>query len=157
MRPARHRSLLAITIPLLAFAACGGDDPVVVDDPMAQFVGDWTGISMVFTPTGGGGSAIDLILVGGALDLNITADGRFTMALVNPLSGPESRGGTFSVSGNTATLQFDNGDPQLASSFVFSQAGERLTLSATSGVALDFNFDGTPDPATLNMVLQKKK
>ncbi len=146
----------ALLAGLLVLPACGDDSGTNApdDDPLAPFVGTWTGVSMVFTPVGGG-QGIDLILAGGTLTVTIMADGRYTQSfeLTGLTSVTES--GNLSIQGNQVTLAAD-GDPNpVVGTFVFSQNNTRLTVNASDGVEFDFNLDQVDDPATLVMVLQK--
>ena len=95
-----------LLVSALAFSACGSDDGTSPEDPLAPFLGTWTGVSMLFTATATG-AQVDAILAGGTLTVVITQAGRFTLSLSIPPFVNQQDAGTFSVSGSAMTMATD--------------------------------------------------
>jgi hypothetical protein len=112
---------------------------------------------------------IDLVAVGGAVTVDLAADGSFSATLQLPGGPVVPFTGTISISGSTLTLTpatlvvvgpitLDPADPFVFDSFTLS--GNQLTLSS-SDVTFDFTLgacgtDPCPEiPATLVLVLNR--
>lgn len=152
----RSRATLALALCLTA-AACGDDGTGPdSDDPLAQFIGTWDGVSMAFSNPANG-LQVDPILAGGTLVITIGGDGRFSMTLQVPVLGlTQNDNGQFSVSGNQMTLATDGDPTPIVGTYTVEQNGTRVVLNATQGVEFDFDQNGSDEAATLRLTLQKR-
>ena len=152
--------------------ACGdeGPDNFSEDDPVAELAGNYTGSKFEYTHNAGVFPAIDLVGLGGAVTVNLAADGSFTATLTLPgTTTPVPFDGTISISGTTLTLTVSDtvtaGPIELLPEepFVFTTftlSGNQLTLSSID-VEFDFTLGmcGSPPcpefPASLVLILNR--
>jgi hypothetical protein len=119
---------------------------------LAASCGDATGLdvqaeSYTFSDQSGAAASVELIATqGAAYTLTVTADGTASTIFNDGVGGSSSDSGTMSSDGRTLTLAGDV--------FVASRSGNTLTL-VDSDEEYDFGGDGSDDPATLTIVLQR--
>lgn len=152
VRRAPRRIGLALFV---AVAACGGSSPsdVAAPDPAVEpFVGDWDATEFVVTSVSGDMS-FDLIEATGLFTLNVQPSGSYTATLFIPdeMQQPAVENGTLSVVGGAVRLSPNQGTG--ATSAYRFDGPDTLTLDGPT--EFDFNFDGTPEPATLHVVLER--
>lgn len=150
MRTGAGRLALALVIVLAA--ACGGEDPVVVDPLVSPLVGDWTATAMVITSVANPDVAPELIGLGASFTLNVQPSGQYTAILIYAEQA-STEIGFLSVSGNVVTMTHSFPDTKTTSA-TYVLAGNRLTLDGDTD--FDFNLDGTPEPALAHFELERR-
>ncbi len=130
--------------------ACGDSTGVTVSD----ITGTWNASSVVFTNLANPSQKSDLIAdADGTLTITFSANGDFSITLTVPPDQPETDVGTVEVRGDTLTLaESGQGSP---TDFIASLSGNTLTLT-TDDEEFDFDDDGTDEPASLRVVLQRQ-
>ncbi len=141
---------------LLAVAACGGSSPsdVATPDPAVEpFVGDWDATEFVVTSVADEGTFFDLIDATGLFTLNVQPSGAYTATLFIPdeMQQPSVENGTLSVVG--AAIRLNPAQGASATSAYEFDGPDVLILDGPT--EFDFNFDGTSEPATLHVVLER--
>jgi hypothetical protein len=141
---------------LLVLGACGGSSPsdVATPDPaVAPFVGDWDATEFEVTSLADTSIFFDLIEATGLFTLNVQPSGAYTATLFIPdeMPQPAVENGTMSVIGDAVRLSPNQG-PSATSAYEF-EGPDRLILDGPT--EFDFNFDGTFEPATLHVVLER--
>ena len=140
MRIAR---VLAAGAMALAVAACSDDSTgITVED----LVGTWEATEIVFTSTADPSESVDAVDFGVSLTVTITSDGTVTSVFDDGQGGTDTDSGTLSVDGSTLTIGSD--------SFEAERSGDVLTL--TGAVGFDFDEDGSDDPATVVVRLERQ-
>ncbi|HSG07462.1 MAG TPA: hypothetical protein VLA36_03825 [Longimicrobiales bacterium] len=150
MRTGAGRLALALVIVLAA--ACGGEDPVVVDPLVSPLVGDWTATAMVITSVANPDVAPELIGLGASFTLNVQPSGQYTAILIYAEQA-STEIGFLSISGNVVTMTHSFPDTKTTSA-TYVLAGNRLTLDGDTD--FDFNLDGTPEPALAHFELERR-
>ncbi|MGD8866708.1 MAG: hypothetical protein PVI01_03745 [Gemmatimonadales bacterium] len=149
MRPmSYYKSTLRFSSVLLAgifLSACGGDDETPTEVTLDDLAGIWTATSLVAQPSGGG-FGIDLIGANTVATLEITSEGRFTLAAQDLLIGPDvTLTGTFEITGARAariTVDGSQGDPLVTT---FDLSGDTLTVTIADAALFDLDGNGTID------------
>jgi hypothetical protein len=137
------RSTLIPVFSALLAASCGDATGLDVED----LAGTWQAESYTFSDQSGAAASVELIATqGAAYTLTVTADGTASTIFNDGVGGSSSDSGTMSSDGRTLTLAGDV--------FVASRSGNTLTL-VDSDEEYDFGGDGSDDPATLTIVLQR--
>jgi hypothetical protein len=127
----------------LAVAACSDDSTgITVED----LVGTWEATEIVFTSTADPSESVDAVDFGVSLTVTITSDGTVTSVFDDGQGGTDTDSGTLSVDGSTLTIGSD--------SFEAERSGDVLTL--TGAVEFDFDEDGSDDPATVVVRLERQ-
>ncbi len=125
---------------LVLSVACGGG---VSGPSESSLVGTWHATKMEYISKAGGGQ-VELVSQGWAAVLSLDADRTGTLA-VTPAALPAwSWTGVWEVDGDLFRIAGQGADITLS--------GGTLRLNGFDGV-YDFDGDGTPDPAKLNLVL----
>lgn len=138
-------------LALLVGAMCGcGDDKAAGPEP-AQITGLWnaTKVEYVSRPAG---ESVDLVALGGSGTLTLGESNAFLLVITPFAEIPQTTEGTWALDGDTLELT-PLGMP-FSWQFDVALAGDSLGLSGAS-VEYDFNDDGTPDQATLNLSLAR--
>lgn len=141
---------------LLVVGACDGSSPadVATPDPSVEpFVGDWSATEFVVTSLANDAITFDLIAATGVFSLNVQPSGAYTATLFIPdeMAQAAVENGTISVIGDAVRL-----DPNQGASATSAYAFNGPDLLILDGpTEFDFNFDGTFEPATLHVVLQR--
>ena len=137
--------VLAATTLLCTLAGCGGDDSSGPEP--AQITGDWiaTRIEYVSRPAG---SAVELVALGGTGTLTLDADESFRLVVTPFAEAARTTEGTWALGGDILSLT-PLGMP-FSWQFDVALSGDTLGLGGAS-VEYDFDEDGTPDQATLNL------
>lgn len=139
MRIAR---VLAAGAMALAVAACSDSTGITVED----LVGTWEATEIVFTSTADPSESVDAIDLGASLTVTINSAGTVTTVFDNGQGGTDTDSGTLSVDGSTLTIGSDT--------FEAERSGDVLTL--TGAVDFDFDEDGSDDPATVVVRLERQ-
>jgi len=144
---------LALLLVLAVAAACGGEDPGVIVDPLVSpLVGDWSATAMVVTSVANPDVHPDLIKLGATFTLNVQPSGQYTAILIYAEKS-STEIGFLSVSGNVVTMTRSFPDTETTTA-IFALSGSRLTLDGDTD--FDFNLDGTPEPALAHFELEKR-
>lgn len=139
MRIAR---VLAAGAMALAVAACSDSTGITVED----LVGTWEATEIVFTSTADPSESVDAIDLEASLTVTINSAGTVTTVFDNGQGGTDTDSGTLSVDGSTLTIGSDT--------FEAERSGDVLTL--TGAVDFDFDEDGSDDPATVVVRLERQ-
>ncbi len=145
------RAILPLLVTLLG--ACGGDDAVGPDPELQALVGDWDATELILAATVNPDLNVDLIQEGATFDLNIQPSGQYTAILVYA-GQDQTEIGQVEVDGNRLTLTPTVPADQPETTGTYSLQGNVLTLDGST--EFDFNFDGTPDPATVHFELVRE-
>lgn len=143
---------LALALVVVLAAACGGEDPVVVDPLVSPLVGDWSATAMVVTSVANPDVAPELIALGASFTLNVQSSGQYTAILIYAQQA-STEIGFLSVSGNVVTMTHSFPDTKTTSA-TYVLAGNRLTLDGDTD--FDFNLDGTSEPAVAHFELERR-
>jgi hypothetical protein len=133
---------LAAGAMALAVAACSDSTGITVED----LVGTWEATEIVFTSTADPSESVDAIDLGASLTVTINSAGTVTTVFDNGQGGTDTDSGTLSVDGSTLTIGSDT--------FEAERSGDVLTL--TGAVDFDFDEDGSDDPATVVVRLERQ-
>lgn len=141
---------------LLVLGACGDSSPtdVAVPDPAVEpFVGNWDATEFEVTSIADESIVFDLIDATGVFTLNVQPSGAYTATLFIPdeMEQAAVENGTMSVIGEAVRLNPNQG-PGATSAYEFDGPDVLILDGPTE---FDFNFDGTFEPATLHVVLQR--
>lgn len=155
------RSLAFGLILMLGVAACGDSTSPEEEDPLAQFEGNWSATSFVYTSTDDPSIQVPVLqaIQGSSVSVNVQADGSFVAAInLGPMTGGETANipGTIEhVGTNRITVTFATNPfftQPLDVTYNFQTAN---TLTWQAPTTFDFNQDGTATGATLNVVFQR--
>jgi hypothetical protein len=133
---------LAAGAMALAVAACSDSTGITVED----LVGTWEATEIVFTSTADPSESVDAIDLEASLTVTINSAGTVTTVFDNGQGGTDTDSGTLSVDGSTLTIGSDT--------FEAERSGDVLTL--TGAVDFDFDEDGSDDPATVVVRLERQ-
>ena len=140
----------SIALMLVALAGCGDDDPTGSSDDaltIEDFVGSWTGTSLVFTNNANPSESVDVIAEGAAAVRFTVLTGGGTRTWVDAGADSDEWDALVSISGNTMTsVPAESSRPTRTYTFTF--VGGVLTLTDTNS---EFDFtdtDATPVSAT---------
>jgi hypothetical protein len=123
-------------------AACSDSTGITVED----LVGTWEATEIVFTSTADPSESVDAIDLAASLTVTINSAGTVTTVFDNGQGGTDTDSGTLSVDGSTLTIGSDT--------FEAERSGDVLTL--TGAVDFDFDEDGSDDPATVVVRLERQ-
>ncbi len=141
-----HRTLLTLAAIGVVSAACGGG----TSSPSTQsFAGTWNASKYELVSTSSPATSVNLAAQGVSASLVLNADNTFRTTLAIPGQPDEVSTGTWSASGDVLTLRQS---APFNSTFEFNYvlSGNKLTLTGADS-EWDFNADGTPEPAKLNV------
>ena len=149
----RTRAWAAWTIALLGLTqqACTSDS--VSPNPSVQdLVGDWEATALVLTSVANPAVSADLIAQGGTFTLNIQPSGHYTAILISGGAGGAELG-VLSVSGSAISLRTTYPPPPDTATGTFSLSGNTLTIDAET----DYEFlNGLKELAQEHVELVKK-
>lgn len=131
---------------LIVSLGCGGGSP-----PADDFVGTWNAESCVYTNASDTSQSADLVVLGGSYEMTLNADGSYEVVATLPGESGFTTSGTWEASIDLFTLNYAvpfTGSAQ----FEFNLSNDTLTLTGADS-SYDFDDDGTPDDAKLDMVL----
>jgi hypothetical protein len=148
----RCTGMAALALGIAFLAACSSGDVTAPNPSVADFVGDWNGVSLVLTSQSDPTISPDLIALGATFSLNVQKSGEYTAILLYS-GGASTEIGKVEVSGQSVTL--DRTYPSKSTtSGVYSTQGDHLILDGET--QFDFNLDGTAEPALVHFDLVKK-
>jgi len=159
MMPTRLLALAAILT--LGVTACSDDDPTGPADPLAAFAGTWNASSFVYTSADDPNTVIPVLQVvpGSSVQVTVDGNGNFVSALnLGDMTGGETvqiPGTIEHVSDGQIIVTFAQNPfftQPLNVTYNFQTAN---TLSWETPTTFDFNQDGTPTDAILNVVFQR--
>lgn len=130
MRTASRSVLNALVFGAFAIVAGCGDDPIAPNPTIpAEMQGTWQATSFVITPVADPASGGDMIALGGAMQLAVSADGELVTTTTEPGGGGTSVDvGTIRVvSASEVEVQTDPGSPVVRFQFSISGGEWRLT------------------------------
>jgi hypothetical protein len=134
---------------LLSCTLACGDGPTGPSGlSLGDLVGSWTAVSFV---TSAAGDSIDLVDLGGAMNVDISADGRITIATRDPGAtdfGTET--GTVQVV-RTGVMRLSVGTP---TEFSYTVSTTDLRFSGPSEA--DIDGDGVDDPVVVDAVFRRR-
>ena len=137
------RRLVILATTAFIAAACGDSTGITVED----LAGDWEATQFRFTNNSNSSEVVDLITGGATLDVIVAASGTVTSVFDDGQGGSSSDSGTFSASGTTLTIAGDT--------FEAERSGDVLILTDENN-EYDFDNDGSDDPATLQIRLERQ-
>ena len=140
---------MAVAALVLATAA-GCEDPTMVT--AADLYGLWGAVAMVYTSQADGAVESDLLTSEGATySIELVSDGTYSSQLTRPSFPVLSESGTFEVRSGRLVLSPSGGaDRTLALEF-----NRSLLTAREADTEWDFDQDGTPEPAWLEIVLDR--
>ena len=141
MRPA----LALLAMPAL-LAGCSESTGVQPED----LAGTWTATTFEFQSVATRALRVDVIDLGFSLTFVIESSGAVTTTITGPGTN-DTDTGTLTVTGSNFTLT-SSGD---TSTGTISRDGDTLTLNVQTGAEFDFDDDGSEEPATITVILQK--
>lgn len=155
-------------IPVLLIAAlavaCGDDDEVGPDEgiTLADFAGSWSAERLRWTSTADQTVFVDLIQLGGTLQVGVDGSGNFTGEAMVPdpgtgqLQSVPLSGSFVLVSQTTLAVDFAATVPPPFEDFdgTFDLSGDVLTILNPDS-DFDFDGDGTEEPAGLEVILRR--
>ena len=138
---------------LLATVAGCGESGVESDPAIAPFVGTWDATVYQIWPQSDPSFVVDVLDEFGPFYITITASGQYTATIENPQVQPQV--GQLTVIGSTIRLDpsVPANEPSATASFAFT-AEDYLVLDGSAEI--DFNDDGTRDPAGSHIELQRR-
>ncbi len=140
------RSLVRTTLALALVVSTACSESLAPDD----IVGTYDATTMVFTSVADPNTTADVLAMGYTFTIQFNANGTLSTAFT--LGGStDTDSGTYMIDGSNFTLTI-GGDP---STGTISKSGDRLTIMLMTGVEFDFNDDGTDEPATLRLVVER--
>lgn len=152
---------LAIAVPLVGAMAlaCSDDDNGTTGPSIADLVGTWAATAATLTPQGG--SALDLIGLGTAITLTVSANASYEFTINNAvLQLSDTITGEFMITGATTGELTNDDDPgdTLQVTFSLTNNNNTLTVSVPDAELVDLSQppDGIPDPADLDMTLVRQ-
>ena len=147
--------ILTCLILTLAIGCSSDDDgdgtnPTVGALILQNIVGNWTATSAAFTTINSNPVlSRDVVADGGACDLSIFPDQRFSLVVRNPgVPDPQITTGLLVADGNFIFVRFDD-DPTNEIPWDFTISGDNLTVSGP--LDYDFESDGVFEEATAAM------
>ena len=142
----KHKHLTISALALILMSACTEATGVEPND----LAGTWTATSIVFTSVADPMLTLDLATEGATMSLPLNADSTYSWAFVFPGEPTENETGTYTVSGNTMTINDSSqGSPE---TFTIVRSGDTLTLT----LADVFDFaEGVEVDATVVIVLTR--
>lgn len=138
----RTASRLAMALMGLALLAC--DD----DSPGSPLFGTWDVTKSEYVGVGEPPETIDVIAAGGSGTIAFNADASYNATITPPGGASERSSGTWSFTETSLTMR-ESGS---SVTWVFDRVMEGDTM-VLSGADAEFDFDGTPEPATWNVTL----
>lgn len=146
----------------VAVAGCDSDDSVTPeDDPLEAFEGSWSATSFVYTSQDDPDVSVPVLqaVEGSSVGVDVEDDGEF-VASINLGSQTNDQTvqipGTIEHEGNDRiTVTFESNPFFTAPLDVVYEFQTQNTLTWETSTTFDFNQDGTPTPATLNVVFQR--
>jgi hypothetical protein len=139
--------MFLLTLVVLLAASCDDDDPSGPSAP--GLVGTWNLTAIELVSVANPGVHVDLMDEGVTGSLILGGDGDFVLSVNDPIEGPESFTGTWTMT-DVLTLEHDPG--QFVGEWQFGVTLTESTLRMTGADAeFDFDDDGVEDPAKLNL------
>ena len=126
-----------------------GSDPTEPEFNPDFMVGDWLAESLVMTSVANPEVMVDLVVRGAVFTLSVQPSGRY-LAILEGFGQSASESGRLTVDGAYVVLMPES-PPGPESRALWERVGESVILEGES--ELDFNLDGTAEPATLRQVL----
>ena len=142
----KNREILS-TAGVLGLLACLNGTEVEVQDLQGNWIATHIAYANVIDDT----DVEDLGALGWRGAMDIAASGAFTLALEDPDAGTQVRNGEMTTDGNNTIWVFGT-DSIIGEVFL---QDDQVSFQMLSGATRDFNGDGTPDEARINLVLQR--
>jgi len=143
----RFERIVGIALMVIAMIGCG-DDESAGPEP-AEITGTWnaTEVEYVSIPPG---TTVELIALGGTATLTLEASSTFHFVVTPASEAPQTTDGTWDLDGDTIEMT-----PQgMPFSWQFDVTFADDSLGLRGGhVEYDFDDDGTPEQAVLNLQL----
>lgn len=140
----------AVAVAAVAATAGCFDDPSGVT--AEELIGLWGAVEMVFTSEADPGQSVDAVGTEGyTYSLQLISGGTYESQLSTPAGEVRADGGTYQVFGDRLTLSSSAG-PERSFEVHFNRSLLRLREASSEW---DFDGDGTPELATLEMVLDR--
>ncbi len=152
----RHRRAdwVGRMIVVAALLSACGDAAIEADPGLAPFVGDWVATELIVASPVAPDATLELIGLGSTFTINIQPSGLYTAILVFAGQG-QTEIGQVSVSGGSTVIldrEFPTPSREI-STFGFEHADCFILEGNTE---FDFNLDGTPEPALVRFVLDRR-
>lgn len=137
----------ALALLFGAVAGCGDDEPS--GPAPEEITGTWNATKAEYVMSEPPNTAVDLVALGGSVTLTLGEGGDFEFVVTPPAEASFTTNGTWTLGGETLSLT-PEGMP-FSWQFDVALSGDSLGLSGAS-VEYDFDDDGTPEQATLNLL-----
>ncbi len=141
---------LAVLLAALTFGCNNGKSTGPGNVTLADMIGSWIATKFEFKSKADGNLKVDIISKGGTFTLTISADNQVILVAMFPGQAPETDMGTISVEGDSLFLDLEDDDIKAA----YTLFGNTLQLSV-GDAEYDFNEDGTDEPATVEILLNR--
>ena len=141
------RTFLIITAATTFALGCSESTSSDEDITIGDLAGTWTAQSFVYTAVGNPAQQVDLIAGGGSFTMIIEANGTFSGTTIYSTLGTVTYTGTFTVSNDILTQDFDEeGIPTLTWTII-AFADDSMTIGGAQG-PWDFSDDEVFNPVT---------
>jgi len=122
---------------------------------VADLVGTWEATEYRYVSSPTPSDTMDVIELGGGVDITLDADGWYALTLRLPGELPEDQSGVLMISGDMIYMidDVDPGDPLI---FEFALDGDTVTMQGEDSIDLDDPPDGIDDPAVVELVLVRQ-
>lgn len=132
-----------------ALIGCGNDEPAGPEPEAITGLWNATRVEYVSRPAG---SVVELVALGGSASLELAEPGGFTFTVMPSGEAPQTTTGAWQLDGDVLRLT-PQGMP-FSWEFDASLSAGELELTGAS-VEYDFDDDGSPEQATLNLALSR--
>jgi hypothetical protein len=122
---------------------------------VADLVGTWEATEYRYVSSPTPADTIDVIELGGGVNITLDADGRYALAVTLPGELPEDQSGVLMISGDMIYM-IDDVDPVDLLVFEYALDGETVTMQGEDSIDFDDPPDGIDDPAVVELVLVRQ-
>ncbi|MGB5238338.1 MAG: hypothetical protein WBM43_06230 [Flavobacteriaceae bacterium] len=151
--------LSLIVVPLCSCNDKGGDDSDCslqgTNLSIADISGNWVATSATFFTTSDPIQTVNVVAEGGTVTLSIQSGGGFTLNISESDGPSDSSAGDFCFDEDLLVVRFDGDDPDDWEYYRVQLTSGNNTLSIGGPAEFDFNGDGTPDPAEVELSLAR--
>lgn len=141
-----HRPFFRTLVTLAGVASLACGDSLAPED----IAGTYEATTMVFTSQADPNTSADVLAAGYSFAIEFNSDG--TLETTFTIGGStDTDSGTYVIDGDAITINTD-GDP---ASGTIDRSGDTLTIVLTTGVEYDFDDDGSDEPATLRLIVER--
>lgn len=147
----RSHFLPSLLVGILAAAACDDEDILRPDPSVEPLVGAWQAIELILTPTGEGGSPLDVLATGATFSMDIQPSGIYT-AYLTADGATSTEIGMLDVGTTRIVMKAEYPEPG-TSTGTYELEGDRLTIEGQTETAL--GLPGTRSVTDVRMVFER--